>query len=55
MPSNAQIGYFNQDIGNQRFVGNHFLDLNIKKYKEEKKFLFFFDMIPMLTKMKKQE
>jgi putative transposase len=40
MPTKVEIGYFTQDIGNQRFIWNHFLDLNSKKYEKEKKFLF---------------
>ena len=42
-PNKKQIQFLNQDIGNQRFVWNHFLFETKKLYEEEKKFLFFKD------------
>ena len=44
-PNKSQIQFLNQDIGNQRFVWNHFLVENKKIYEEEKKFLFHEELI----------
>ena len=53
-PNKSQIQFLNQDIGNQRFVWNHFLAETKKVYEEEKKFLFFKDTCSLLVDFKKQ-
>ena len=53
-PNKSQIQFLNQDIGNQRFVWNHFLVENKKIYEEEKKFLFYADTSKLLVEFKKQ-
>ena len=53
-PNKSQTKFLNQDIGNQRFVWNHFLAENKKLYDSEKKFLFFKDMCSLLVNLKKQ-
>ena len=53
-PSKEQIQFLNQDIGNQRFVWNHFLAENKKLYEEEKKFLFYSDTSKLLLDFKNQ-
>lgn len=40
--------------GQLRFVWNYFLDLNIKKYEAEKKFVFKYDLKKLLPGMKKE-
>ena len=53
-PNKSQIQFLNQDIGNQRFVWNHFLVENKKIYEEEKKFLFYKDTSKLLIDFKKE-
>lgn len=53
-PTESGISFLNQDTGNQRFIWNYFLNLNIKKYEVEKKFLFYYDMAKMLPDLKKE-
>ncbi len=53
-PNKDQIQFLNQDIGNQRFVWNHFLSETKKLYESEKKFLFFKDTCSLLVDFKKQ-
>ena len=53
-PNQSQIQFLNQDIGNQRFVWNHFLVENKKIYEEEKKFLFYKDTSKLLIDFKKE-
>ena len=53
-PNKEQIQFLNQDIGNQRFVWNHFLVENKKVYEEEKKFLFYKDTSKLLIDFKKE-
>ena len=53
-PSKEQIQFLNQDIGNQRFVWNHFLAETKKLYEEEKKFLFYSDTSKLLLDFKNQ-
>ncbi|MCA9495566.1 MAG: transposase [Nanoarchaeota archaeon] len=53
-PNKEQIQFLNQNIGNQRFVWNHFLSENKKLYEEEKKFLFFKDTCSLLVDLKKE-
>ena len=52
-PNKKQIQFLNQDIGNQRFVWNHFLFETKKLYKEEKKFLFYKDTSKLVIDLKK--
>ncbi len=53
-PDKGGVEYFSQDMGNQRFIWNHFLALNIAKYEAEKKFIFHFEMCYMLPKLKEE-
>ena len=53
-PNKEQIQFLNQDIGNQRFVWNHFLAETKKRYEEKKKFLFFKDTCSLLVDLKKE-
>ena len=53
-PNKNQIQFLNQDIGNQRFVWNHFLAETKKLYEEEKKFLFYSNTASLLIDLKKQ-
>ncbi len=53
-PNKNQIQFLNQDIGNQRFVWNHFLAENKKLYENEKKFLFYQDTAKLVVDLKKQ-
>lgn len=54
-PNKEQQSIINQWIGSSRFIWNYMLSLNIEHYKENKKFIFGYDMNNMLPKMKKQE
>ena len=54
-PNKKQESIINQWIGSSRFIWNYMLSLNIEHYKENKKFIFGYDMNNMLPKMKKQE
>lgn len=54
-PTQEQIAFLNQDMGNQRFIWNYFLDKSKERYEQEKKFFFFFEMSKMLPEIKKQE
>ena len=53
-PNKDQIQFLNQDIGNQRFVWNHFLFETKKLYENEKKFLFYQDTSKLLLDFKNQ-
>ena len=53
-PNKSQIQFLNQDIGNQRFVWNHFLVENKKIYESDKKFLFYQDTSKLLIDFKKE-
>lgn len=53
-PEKSGCGYLNQDMGNQRFIWNYFLALNIEKYQEEKKFIFYNEMSSLLPKLKEE-
>ena len=53
-PNKATQAELNQNIGNARFVWNYFLNLIIKKYKAEGKFIFYNDLSKLLTELKKQ-
>ena len=53
-PNKSQIQFLNQDIGNQRFVWNHFLAENKKLYENEKKFLFYLDTSKLVVDLKKE-
>ncbi|MCA9495558.1 MAG: transposase [Nanoarchaeota archaeon] len=53
-PNKEQIQFLNQDIGNQRFVWNHFLAENKKIYEEEKKFIFYSDTAKLVIDLKKE-
>lgn len=54
-PNKDQQAILNQWLGCARFVWNHMLELNIKKYQETGKFVFAYEMHKMLPQMKKQE
>ena len=51
-PTQEQIEFLNQDVGNQRFIWNYFLSKNIEKYESEKKFVFYGDMAKLLPDLK---
>lgn len=51
-PNNKQKILLNREFGCQRFVWNYFLDLNIKKYETDKKFIFYNEMSKLLTNLK---
>ena len=53
-PNKEQIQFLNQDIGNQRFVWNHFLAETKKRYEEEKKFLFYSETAKLVVELKKE-
>ena len=53
-PNKSQIQFLNQDIGNQRFVWNHFLFETKKLYDEEKKFLFYSETSKLVVDLKKE-
>ena len=52
-PNKEQEQFFQNSCGAARFTYNHFLDLNIKHYKETGKFIFYMDMCKMITQMKR--
>jgi putative transposase len=51
-PNKAQITALNQDIGNQRFIWNHFLRLSMDRYELEKKFYFYNESSALLPTLK---
>jgi putative transposase len=51
-PTKSQISALNQDIGNQRFIWNHFLRLSMDRYELEKKFYFYNEAAGMLISLK---
>ena len=53
-PNEEQLTKVPQQSGNTRFVWNHFLNLNIKEYNENKKFIFGYDLMKTLPKLKKE-
>ena len=53
-PNKEQIQFLNQDIGNQRFVWNHFLFETKKLYEKEKKFLFYSETSKLVIELKKE-
>ena len=53
-PNKSQIQFLNQDIGNQRFVWNHFLAETKKLYDSEKKFLFYPETSKLVIDLKKE-
>ena len=60
-PNKKQQEIFSQCFGHNRFVHNHFLDLNIRHYEETKKFIFYFDrgeddgLASLLAQLKKEK
>ena len=54
-PNQNQITVLNQWLGQGRFVWNYMLELNIKTYNEEKKFVFGYDMHSLLPELKKEQ
>ena len=52
-PNQKQSSILNQWLGQGRFVWNHMLDLNIKTYKEEQRFVFVYGMNNLLPDLKK--
>lgn len=53
-PTKVQVSQLNQDMGNQRFIWNYFLNLSIERYKEEKKFYFYNESASMLPLLKEE-
>jgi putative transposase len=53
-PNKQQIAVLNQDIGNQRFIWNHFLRLSKDRYELEKKFYFYNESSALLPSLKSQ-
>ncbi len=53
-PTSEQEKILIEWLGQLRFVWNQFLELNIKKYESEKKFIFKYDLMKLLPDMKKQ-
>lgn len=51
-PTKEQEQILSSYAGSTRFIWNYFLDLNTKKYQEEKKFIFNQEMITSLPKLK---
>ncbi len=51
-PNQNQAIILNQWLGQGRFVWNHMLDLNIKTYKKEQKFVFVYGMNNLLPELK---
>lgn len=49
-----QIAHTKQEVGNQRFIWKHFLDLNIKYHKKTGEFIFYTEMCSMLPKIKEK-
>lgn len=54
-PTEEQKQSLNQHGGNTRFIWNYFLDLNQEKYEKEKKFIFGYDLINLLPKIKQEK
>ena len=54
-PNKEQAKFLAQDMGNQRFIWNHFLARSIERYELEKKFCFFFEMTKQLPILKKED
>ena len=48
----SQAAALNQDMGNQRFIWNHFLAMSIARYELEKKFYFYNETAGMLSELK---
>ena len=53
-PTPKQIQQMNQFVGNNRFLWNKFLELNNKKYEEEKRFIFYSELCRKTTELKKE-
>jgi putative transposase len=53
-PTKQQEELLKQAGGTTRFLWNHFLEQNVKKYEEEKKFSFYYEMAVSLPKLKKE-
>lgn len=51
-PSESQLIHLNQEVGNQRFLWNYVLDINIKQYEKDKKFVFYERNSASLTALK---
>lgn len=54
-PTREQKSQIEQTFGNVRYVYNHFLDLRISSYKEEKKSVSMYETMRLLTELKKDE
>lgn len=50
----SQAAALNQDMGNQRFVWNHFLAKSIARYETEKKFYFYNESAALLKPLKEE-
>jgi len=53
-PTNEQKQSLAQQGGNCRFLWNHFLEVNQQQYKENKKFIFSYELITSLPKLKQE-
>jgi len=53
-PTEKQIQQLRQHGGNTRFLWNYFLNLNKQEYEKNKKFIFAYDLIMSLPKLKKE-
>ena len=51
-PTEEQEEFLLQEVGNQRFIWNYFLDLSNKKYESIKENMSFFEMSAMLPYLK---
>lgn len=54
-PNKEQQSTLNRWIGGSRWIWNYMLDLNKKKYEEDKKFVFYIEMNNMLPSLKSSE
>lgn len=53
-PTQEQIRYLNQEIGNQRFLWNSILAKSNERYDSEKKFIFYNEAASMLSELKEE-
>jgi len=53
-PTEEQEEFLLQEVGNQRFIWNYFLDLSNTKYKTIKEGMSYFEMSMMLPYLKEE-
>jgi putative transposase len=53
-PANEQLAKLNCLVGCNRFVYNHFLQINKEQYEKDKTFIFTHQMVTMLPELKKE-